>query len=188
MSAGSSITSGCREERIAAEIASTSPDYTDRRLLEAQWPGVDIIVGASVARRRVNLPESIVKIRFWLPGRFVVAGFRQVSKNGVPYRGTEGSNPSPSSAESRANRVDLAHDRPARAIGWTTEESTPLERNAPSGTSEIRRKTLAQQRGSCGLVMIAPLAPMRAILATSRRKPATSRGTPLSRDRHPAVD
>jgi hypothetical protein len=83
MSPGSSITSGCREERIAAEIASTSPDYTDWRLLEARWPGVDIIVGASGARRRVNLPESIVKIRFWLPGRFVVAESETIPKHAV---------------------------------------------------------------------------------------------------------
>jgi hypothetical protein len=33
---------------------------------------------------------------------------------------TEGSNPVPSSDESRANRVDLAHDPPARATGWYT--------------------------------------------------------------------
>jgi hypothetical protein len=32
--------------------------------------------------------------------------------------GTEGSNPASSSDESGANRVDLAHDRPARATGW----------------------------------------------------------------------
>ena len=33
------------------------------RLLEARRPGVDIIAGASLARRTVNLPSSIVKIR-----------------------------------------------------------------------------------------------------------------------------
>jgi len=36
----------------------------------------------------------------------------------MPPRGTEGSNPVPSSEESRANRVDLSHDRPASAAGW----------------------------------------------------------------------
>jgi hypothetical protein len=46
---------------------------------------------------------SIVKIRFWLPGRFVLAGFRGGLEKCCPLRGTEGSNPAPSSAESVAN-------------------------------------------------------------------------------------
>ncbi len=37
---------------------------------------VDIFAGASLAWRTVSLPLSIVKIRLWLPRRFVVAGFR----------------------------------------------------------------------------------------------------------------
>jgi hypothetical protein len=44
----------------------------------------------------------IVKTRFWLPGRFGVAASGAVSKNAVLYRGTDGSNPSPSSGESSA--------------------------------------------------------------------------------------
>jgi hypothetical protein len=31
------------------------------------------------AGRTLNLPLSIVKIRFWLPGRFVVAAYRATS-------------------------------------------------------------------------------------------------------------
>ena len=58
------------------------------------------IAGASLARRTVNLRLPIVKARFWLPGRFGVAASGAVSKNAVLYRGTEGSNPSPSSGES----------------------------------------------------------------------------------------
>jgi hypothetical protein len=37
---------------------------------------VDIIAGASLAQHTINPPSSIVKIRFWLRGRFGVAGFR----------------------------------------------------------------------------------------------------------------
>jgi hypothetical protein len=49
---------------------------------------------------QVNLPLSIVKIRFWLPGRFVVAGFRAGLEKMLSLQGTEGSNPSPSTGES----------------------------------------------------------------------------------------
>jgi hypothetical protein len=64
----------------------------------------DIIARASLARRTVTPPLSIVKIRFWLPGRFVLAGVRGASKKCWPLRGTEGSNPLPSSVESGTNR------------------------------------------------------------------------------------
>ena len=78
------------------------------RLLEARRPGVDIIAGASLARRTVNLPLSIVKIRLWLPGRFVVARSAAVSEKCCPLRGgTEGSNPASSSGESYANLLPL---------------------------------------------------------------------------------
>ena len=60
------------------------------RLLEARRPGVDIIAGASLARRTVNLPLSIVKIRLWLPGRFVVARSAAVSKKCCPLPGDRG--------------------------------------------------------------------------------------------------
>jgi hypothetical protein len=68
----------------------------------------DIIARASLARRTVTPPLSIVKIRFWLPGRFVLAGVRGASKKCWPLRGTEGSNPRPSSRESDANLTQVA--------------------------------------------------------------------------------
>ena len=37
----------------------------------------DIVVGASPARHKVNLPSPIVKIRFWPPGWSVPAGLRK---------------------------------------------------------------------------------------------------------------
>jgi hypothetical protein len=37
----------------------------------------------------LNLPLSIVKIRFWLPGRFVVAGFRGGLEKMLGDRGFE---------------------------------------------------------------------------------------------------
>jgi hypothetical protein len=77
-----------------------------------------IISGASLARRTVNLPSSIVKIRFWQPGQFVVAGFRRVSKNSVPYRGTEGSNPAPSSGAA-AEKTALYSGTAARVYRLT---------------------------------------------------------------------
>jgi len=51
---------------------------------------VDIIAGASLARRTVNLPLSIVKIRLWLSGRFVVARSAVVSKKCCHLRGDRG--------------------------------------------------------------------------------------------------
>ena len=65
----------------------------------------DIIARASLARRTVTPPLSIVKIRFWLPGRFVLAGVRGASKKCWPLWGTEDSNPLPSSGESGTNRL-----------------------------------------------------------------------------------
>jgi hypothetical protein len=44
-----------------------------------------------------------IKIRFWLPGRSVVAGFQGGLEKMLPTTGTEGSNPSPSSGEPAAN-------------------------------------------------------------------------------------
>jgi len=44
----------------------------------------------------VNLPSSIVKIRFWPPGRSVPADLRKMGSSA----GTDGSNPLPSSGES----------------------------------------------------------------------------------------
>jgi Amino acid synthesis len=84
-------------EKASRDQAGRAPRW---RLLEARRPGVDIIAGASLARRTVNLPLSIVKIRLWLPGRFVVARSAAVSKKCCPLRGTEGSNPASSSGES----------------------------------------------------------------------------------------
>src|SRR6516162_11792816 len=49
----------------------------------------------------VNLPSSIVKIRFWPAGRSVPAGRRKM----VPPAGTDDSNPLPSSRGSAANPV-----------------------------------------------------------------------------------
>ena len=48
------------------------------------------------ARHMVNLPSSIVKIRFWPPGRSVPAGLRKMGSSA----GTDGSNPLPSCGES----------------------------------------------------------------------------------------
>jgi hypothetical protein len=50
----------------------------------------------------------VVKIRFWLPGRFVLAGVRGASKKCWPLWGTEGSNPLPSSVGVR--------DEPVRSL------------------------------------------------------------------------
>src|SRR6202040_3266537 len=61
------------------------------RLLEARLPGVDIIAGASLARRRVNLPFSIVKIRSGYRTGFSVAGFRGGLEKMLPNGGAEGS-------------------------------------------------------------------------------------------------
>jgi hypothetical protein len=71
-------------EKASRDQAGRAPRW---RLLEARRPGVDIIAGASLARRTVNLPLSIVKIRLWLPGRFVVAKSAAVSKKCCPLRG-----------------------------------------------------------------------------------------------------
>jgi hypothetical protein len=68
-------------EKASRDQAGRAPRW---RLLEARRPGVDIIAGASLARRTVNLPLSIVKIRLWLPGRFVVARSAAVSKKCCP--------------------------------------------------------------------------------------------------------
>jgi hypothetical protein len=57
---------------------------------------VDIIVGANLARHRVHLPLSIVKIRSGCRTGFSVAGFRGGLEKMLPQRGTERSNPSPS--------------------------------------------------------------------------------------------
>ena len=86
-----------------ADLAARIRSERDLRRAAMKRRAAHIISGASHARRTVNLPLSIVKIRFWQPGQFVVAGSRRVSKNSVPYRGTEGSKPSPSSEESDAN-------------------------------------------------------------------------------------
>jgi hypothetical protein len=43
----------------------------------------DIIVGPSLAQRTINLPLLIVKIRFWLPCRLVVAGLFEISRGGI---------------------------------------------------------------------------------------------------------
>jgi hypothetical protein len=51
---------------------------------EAGDPALIPLPVASPARRTVNLPLSIITIRFWLPGRFVVAGFRGLQKNAGP--------------------------------------------------------------------------------------------------------
>jgi hypothetical protein len=45
---------------------------------------------ASLARRTLNLPLSIVKIRFWVRGRFVVAAFRGDLKKMLSLRGDRG--------------------------------------------------------------------------------------------------
>ena len=74
-------------EKASRDQAGRAPRW---RLLEARRPGVDIIAGASLARRTVNLPLSIVKIRLWLPGRFVVARSAAVSKKCCPLRGDRG--------------------------------------------------------------------------------------------------
>jgi hypothetical protein len=74
-------------EKASRDQAGRAPRW---RLLEARRPGVDIIAGASLARRTVNLPSSIVKIRLWLPGRFVVARSAAVSKKCCPLRGDRG--------------------------------------------------------------------------------------------------
>src|ERR1700720_4385394 len=87
-------------EKASRDQAGRAPRW---RLLEARRPGVDIIAGASLARRTVNLPLSIVKIRLWLPGRFVVARSAAVSKKCCPLRGTKDSNPLSSSGEPIAN-------------------------------------------------------------------------------------
>ena len=74
-------------EKASRDQAGRAPRW---RLLEARRPGVDIIAGASLARRTVNLPLSIVKIRLWLPGRFVVARSAAVSKKCCPLREDRG--------------------------------------------------------------------------------------------------
>jgi len=102
-------------EKASRDQAGRTPRW---RLLEARRPGVDIIAGASLARRTVNLPLSIVKIRLWLPGWFVVARPAASRKNAVPYGGTEGSNPASSSKESCELRYRNARAR-CRAGGVT---------------------------------------------------------------------
>jgi hypothetical protein len=74
-------------EKASRDQAGRAPRW---RLLEARRPGVDIIAGASLARRTVNLPLSIVKIRLWLSGRFVVARSAAVLKKCSPLRGDRG--------------------------------------------------------------------------------------------------
>src|SRR6202011_1518026 len=74
-------------EKASRDQAGRAPRW---RLLEARRPGGDIIAGASLARRKVNLPLSVVKIRLWLPGRFVVARAAAVSKKCCPLRGDRG--------------------------------------------------------------------------------------------------
>ena len=74
-------------EKASRDQAGRTPRW---RLPEARRPGVDIIAGANLARRTVNLPLSIVKIRLWLPGWFVVARPAASRKNAVPYGGDRG--------------------------------------------------------------------------------------------------
>jgi hypothetical protein len=69
---------------------------------------VDMVV-TGTERRPLSSPAtplSIVKIRFGLPGRLVVAGFRGGLENAVSTE-DRGSNPSPSSGESGANQHPL---------------------------------------------------------------------------------
>jgi len=61
---------------------------------------VDIIAGASLARRRVNLPLSIVKTGTGYRAGLSSPDSGAVSKKRCPSGGTVGSNPPPSSAES----------------------------------------------------------------------------------------
>jgi hypothetical protein len=73
---------------------------------------------------------------------FALDAFFQLNRpDGGPLRGgTDGSNPAPSSEESRANRVDLAHDRPARyrLVSVKNFSLTKSPRVAPSWNASRR--------------------------------------------------
>ena len=89
----------------------------------------------------VNLPLSIVKIRFCYRGRFVIAASESVLKMPSIARGTDGSNPSPSSGESRANLTSGAPLSSAAApqlsfskqLGRASESSARLVWSLESG-------------------------------------------------------
>ena len=65
---------------------------------------------ASAAEPSLLRIDGSRQIRFWLPGRLVVAGFRSgLEKMLSPAGGTEGSNPSPSTGESRVRTGDIGN-------------------------------------------------------------------------------
>ena len=85
------------------------------RLLEAQWPGVDIIAGASLALGTLNLPESVVKARSWFPRRFLAP--ISASSKGIP-----------STKWPSADSVDQHHaHRPIPVFAEASELGSPVE-------------------------------------------------------------
>jgi hypothetical protein len=147
-------------EKASRDQAGRTPRW---RLLEARRPGVDIIAGANLARRTVNLPLSIVKIRLWLPGWFVVTRPAASRKNAVPYGGTEGSNPASSSGDSGANstprlRLGISKRSPARRVaspGLATNRSGPSQAerrrdDPPTRRHSFPRFTVADCDGARG--------------------------------------
>jgi hypothetical protein len=125
--------------RAKALLAGKAPRW---RLLEARRPGLDIIADERLARRTVNLPLAIVKTRFWLPGRFVVAASRGGVINAVLYRGTEASKPFPSSGKSPANLKTTSYLRFCFRQCSAAEVSTYRQRRCQRTSADKGELTL----------------------------------------------